>query len=69
MPDAEAGVNMEFLESREEGKIFGDYYGLLSNDARSNDAVVHVMQVWNWKIKGCYQVSECHPTSLRCVVT
>jgi hypothetical protein len=29
----------------------------------------HVMQVWNWKVKDCYQVSERHPTSLRCVVT
>jgi hypothetical protein len=63
VPDAQAN-SVEFDSSHvAQAIIFGDYYGLMCKRVCSNGLWVDVLQVWNWKIKDWYRVSERHPTS------
>ncbi|OJA08006.1 hypothetical protein AZE42_01093 [Rhizopogon vesiculosus] len=57
VPDAQAQVDFEFLHySDVEGKLFGDYFGLICKNVRLDGATVDVLQVWKWKAKDWCQV-------------
>ncbi|KAG0693735.1 hypothetical protein DFH29DRAFT_1038054 [Suillus ampliporus] len=59
-------VDLEFFDSvTSTHMIFGDYYGLFCKNAHKADGsgVVDFLQIWNWKSKDAFQISECLLTS------